>query len=258
MKLDIVRPIKIENLARLGNEHDGGYVVPIDAVQGTRMLVSFGVSDDWSFEEHFISIAGVIPVHAYDHTVGSWKFAKRALIHTKRAMFGKLRWDKSVTSLPFRFMNFFSGKSKHFANKISNNGDGNSVTIDAVFQACPINKDIFLKMDIEGDEYLVIQKILEYSKNLRGAVIEFHDVADRWDEFSHHISELKKQFYICHIHGNNYGGMSPEGVPHVLEVTFVHKSLIGQPVVSTKLSYPIEGLDNPNNPVEADIRIDFK
>ena len=38
------------SLIRLGNNNDGGYVVEENSIKNSEILLSFGLSDDWSFE----------------------------------------------------------------------------------------------------------------------------------------------------------------------------------------------------------------
>ena len=49
-----LRPVDLDDLVRLGGAHDGGYVVSARCLRATTLLVSFGISDDWSFEHAFL------------------------------------------------------------------------------------------------------------------------------------------------------------------------------------------------------------
>ena len=40
-------------LIRLGQPNDGGYCIPEKSLDETNILFSFGLDDNWSFEEHF-------------------------------------------------------------------------------------------------------------------------------------------------------------------------------------------------------------
>ncbi len=40
-------------IVRLGRENDGGYSVPKNSLQNSKVVLGFGLSDDWSFEEDF-------------------------------------------------------------------------------------------------------------------------------------------------------------------------------------------------------------
>jgi len=56
------------NLIRLGNENDGGYIVEENSVRSSEILISFGLSDDWSFESDFSKL-GEKKIYTYDYSV---------------------------------------------------------------------------------------------------------------------------------------------------------------------------------------------
>ena len=56
------------NLIRLGNKNDGGYVVEENSVRNSEILLSFGLSDDWSFESDFSKL-GKKKIYTYDYSV---------------------------------------------------------------------------------------------------------------------------------------------------------------------------------------------
>ena len=47
---NFLRPKQTKNLARFGIQKDGGYIVEKDVVAKVNHLVSFGMSDEFSFE----------------------------------------------------------------------------------------------------------------------------------------------------------------------------------------------------------------
>ena len=58
-KYNFLRPIKNENLVRLGRNADGGYVVDKNVVENTNHLVTFGLGPDWSFELDYIKLNNI-------------------------------------------------------------------------------------------------------------------------------------------------------------------------------------------------------
>ena len=52
---NFLRPKQTKNLARFGIEKDGGYIVEKDVVAKVNHLVSFGMSDEFSFETDFLN-----------------------------------------------------------------------------------------------------------------------------------------------------------------------------------------------------------
>ena len=49
-KYSFLKPLKIPNLVRLGRNADGGYVVDLNVIKKSNILISFGMGSDWSFE----------------------------------------------------------------------------------------------------------------------------------------------------------------------------------------------------------------
>ena len=45
-------------LIRLGKSNDGGYCIPEKSLDEANILFSFGLDDNWSFEEHFKKKSG--------------------------------------------------------------------------------------------------------------------------------------------------------------------------------------------------------
>ena len=53
MKYNFLKSTHQVVLKRLGSSTDGGYLVPLECIKNTKILLSFGLNDDWSFEENF-------------------------------------------------------------------------------------------------------------------------------------------------------------------------------------------------------------
>ena len=41
------------DLIRVGRNNDGGYLLGLNTLKNTKILISLGINDDWSFERHF-------------------------------------------------------------------------------------------------------------------------------------------------------------------------------------------------------------
>ena len=63
-----LKPKVLCNLRRVGSANDGGYIIPSKSLQETKTLISFGLSDDWSFEKNFQEISNS-KVICYDNSV---------------------------------------------------------------------------------------------------------------------------------------------------------------------------------------------
>src|SRR5262249_5290726 len=93
---------------------------------------------------------------------------------------------------------------------------------------------LFVKMDIEGAEYDVAPLLAEYATYLNGFVVEFHDLQNRWNDFVASMLALSERFAVCHVHGNNYSGISDRGVPETLEVSMINRALLPAKVEVSK------------------------
>jgi hypothetical protein len=87
--------------------------------------------------------------------------------------------------------------------------------------------------------------------------IEFHDIHLFGEQFAAAIRQLRQELHIVHVHGNNYRGVSPSGLPNVLEITLQNRRLFRGPPEVSRLSYPVPGLDAPNNPAKPDVELQF-
>ena len=54
--LKYILPFKTKDLIRFGNKNDSGYVISKKALKEINFMISFGMSNNWSFEESFLKI----------------------------------------------------------------------------------------------------------------------------------------------------------------------------------------------------------
>jgi hypothetical protein len=225
-----LKPYYVGEKIRLGNLGDGGYVLPKQVLEESECLFSYGISDDITFDEHYIQLTNK-KVYGYDHTIESvhTNYPDNFFLH-KEGISGT---STEVTS------NFL----KHYADK-------------------QCSGRVLLKIDVEGCEYewLLNTDIQQLANVTTGIVIEFHDINDETfrNIFVNCMEELNKHFYICHIHGNNYGGTfqyEELNFPSVLELTFVPKAIITEVSPSTE-TFPTV-LDSSNDVNVSDINLNF-
>ena len=62
--------------------------------------------------------------------------------------------------------------------------------------------NVFLKIDIEGSEYRILDQLIENQKKINGLVIEFHDCDLHFDRINRFIQSFELD--LVHIHVNNY------------------------------------------------------
>lgn len=229
----MINQLKIYNVGekiRIGNTHDGGYVLPKQTLEHSECMFSYGISNDITFDEHYISLTGK-KVHAYDHTIEG--------VNTQHPEL--FTWYKKG----------ISGTPQEQTNNFLNH-----------YKELGISGRVLLKIDVEGCEYEWLQNtdIQELANITTCIVLEVHYLndVDTRNKFISCMEQLNKHFYVCHIHGNNCGStFNYEGLdfPVVLELTFVPKETVEQISDNTE-SFPT-ALDNPNSIHLPDIQLNF-
>ena len=242
------------NLKRIGKANDGGYVVCTCALKETDVLVSMGVSDDWSFEKQSARFAGIDVIYAYDFSVSFLHFLEESIMSIPKFILRRI--DKNLFwatfTLPIRYRIFFRKSFFHFALRVNNHKSSNfDTTVDDIF-AKTNSSNIFVKIDIEGFEYKILHDLLKYSYRIEALVIEFHDTTFLKDKFRSALQLISSEFDTVHAHGNNFEGVDPSSeLPEVLEVSFVRKSR--HPDRIFVASFPTPGLDQPNDKRRKDL-----
>ena len=257
IQLSTLHPVACDSLVRIGNRHDGGYVVPLEAVKAAGALVSFGLSHNWSFERDFKKHNPSALVHCYDHTVSlrtAFQYSIDQLLRffvqfRPRSLWNALTWIDYIA--------FFRADTIHFKQRIWRDHQGDSATIEDVFARLPADCRTFVKMDIEGSEYRVLENLLRHSKSIVAIAIEFHDVDILAERFNALVEEIKHDFYIVHLHGNNLGGTTPYNFPIAPEITFLNKRFFSSDPPPSRLNYPVPGLDYPNHPRFPEFSFEF-
>jgi hypothetical protein len=257
IRLSNLHPVICESLTRIGSANDGGYVVPLKAVRAAKALVSFGLSHDWTFEREFKKRNADAIIHCYDHTVSLWTAFQYSIGQLLRfiLLFRTSALRKTLTWIDY--IRFFRADGTHFKQRLWHNNENHSATIEDVFSRLPAEWQVFVKMDIEGSEYGVLDDLLRHSKDIVAMVIEFHDTDSLSNLFNSFVEKIKRDFFIVHIHANNMGGIAPFNFPISPEITFLSKRFFKSNPPPSRLKYPVPGLDRPNNPRLPDFSFEF-
>lgn len=244
MDLNLIRPQLVGMMQRVGSEHDGGYVIPKNLPM-VSTLVSFGLGDNWSFEKEFLKLGAVNNFVVYDHTVST-----KGLIGRVNSRFRIKNF--SLSALIFRLIILFRyivdfriRKYRHISKKITqyetNSRCTNLMEVASVLET----NEFILKIDIEGDEYLLIDQLCSISNRVPLLIIEFHDTDLNRERFETSIKKLTQLYVNCHVHANNFDALGKDGVPRALEFTFGRLDIYrGRQFTG---SLPISGLDSPSS-----------
>lgn len=249
MKAKLPRFLKFKtasDLIRLGRNHDGGYLVSKRDVETSDILIGLGINDDWSFEKDFSSRNNV-PIVAYDASVNK-KFFLRQILKSI-VLFDNPKLILSRLKTYLSYSSFFRGSHTHVQKFVGLKFNDKFVSMEDVF-ATTSSKNIFLKIDIEGSEYRILDDLLKEQEKITGIVIEFHDCDLHLTRIKRFVENIK--IPIVHIHANNYSLLVEEGgLPLVIELTFSREaSLKGNFILPNPL-------DMPNTPSREEIILHF-
>lgn len=201
---------------RLGVNSDGGYVI-CNLEGDYDCYICCGVAKESSFDRDFLKLHKNIDAFAFDGTIEDYPYE-----YTKDIKFIK----KNISNV---------------------NDDKNTNLHDLI-----ANYDkIFLSIDIEGGEYPWILSLTEQQlQKFKQICIELHGLNDNswetiYDDKMKCLEKLHNTHYVMHVHGNNYAGIY-DGIPDVLEVTYVNKNSLTYIPEKNNEIFPIKGLDFPN------------
>lgn len=258
---DFLRPKQTKNLVRFGIKKDGGYIIDLNSVNRVNHLVSFGMADEFSFEEDFLNNNKLNTLEIYDFSVNHKNYLGNILKVLRRFLTFRKQLNDLVSIIKkyLNFLKFINNKkvkfySRRITNIIKNKNEINMEKIFNSFQKS-INK-VGLKVDIEEDEYKIIDDIIKNSNKIVFLIIEFHQIEIKNEAFIDSLKKITKFFDIVHLHGNNHEKVLKNGLPNVLEISFVNKSN-NLDYVNFPKNFPIDNLDFPNNPFKPDININF-
>ena len=201
--------VKKEKLKRYGSVGDGGYVLPVNAVNKSNFLISGGIENNNEFE-----------------------------INLARLGITGIQIDNSIDKPP--------ALHKNLSFIRATLGNMHEVDINKLITRFPARASGILKLDIEGAEYSVINSLKNLDK-FNAITVEFHNLYkisedNFWNNFKSILLKLKKYHGVVFIAPNNCCGYTILGgfpIPNVMEITFAKRSLVsGKQLKNTKFLHP--------------------
>jgi hypothetical protein len=135
-------PLELNDLVRIGNKYAGGYILSERQIGKTGIVLSFGVSNNWTFEEAFFQRKEV-GIYSYDYSIKDLSFVSRKFTRTCVAIvYHMLRLKRSIVKrhinqfrLSKDFYQFFNNKSRFFVSKFIGQYDTEqNVCFDTIFK----------------------------------------------------------------------------------------------------------------------------
>lgn len=242
----ILKPKIKTKLRRFGRNYDGGYLVTKKSVTSAKSLLSFGILDDVSFEKDFTNL-NKVDVHCFDHTVGR-NFWKKKIYNDLGAGLYNLNFAfiKNTFNRYFEFKKFFFIKSNFLNIKTIK-----QESLSEIIKSKNLQQPIFLKVDIEGSEYRILDEIVQLQEKFCTLIIEFHDVDINLKKICNFIDNFNLK--LTHTHPNNYGFIAQKSLPTVIECTFERDPEMEEGDVSLPNEF-----DQPNDPLTKDFKLIFE
>ena len=240
------KPQGTYNLLRIGGDHDGGYLVELKSIEKTEALISMGIGKNWRFEEDFIAHKD-IKIHAYDHSIRGLFWIKFFIKRFLSILIGRLYAPYNAITTYTNFLHFFRDRAVLFYEKIGTEEE-NCTNLKKTIERIK-EKPIFLKIDIEGYEYEILDEIILNSQFLSGMVIEFHNTSDHIAEIKNFINNFELK--LVHIHSNN-NRIDEQGNPRAIEMSFAR-----EPEKLSEASSLPHPLDQLNVPRKAAVNLRF-
>jgi hypothetical protein len=254
--MELIRPLQLDDMIRLGRLNDGGYVISARCLNVTRHLISGGYGNDWSFEKSFLQKSNLKSVIILDYSI-NYRILAFSIIREIRNGIKQLKFPKRLIFCFKDLIKFIllrlNPKVSYLCEKLigfDDVSDSRGMSLERLFSGINSPNGIFLKIDIEGSEYEVLDKLDLFSESLVGAVIEFHEVDSNNMHFMKLIQKLKQFFYIVNVHFNNYSMTNAQGFPTAIEISFIHKRFVSENLRNASI-IPSR-LDQPNNPKVVD------
>jgi hypothetical protein len=197
--IQVCVPFQVYKLVRVGKATDSGYFMP-ESIE-FDYLIAGGIGKNNDFE-HFYASAGVTVV-AFDPTVEKLPRPHKNIKHEKL-------WLRGETS--------YSSRT-------------DDKDIQEVLSSIPSNIKVMLKLDVEGDEYSILDSLIGNFHKFEVILIEFHEMYKLSDlEFRVRIERILKNisqdFNAVSFKSNNWRNFVQFGnafIPEVFEVVFINK-----------------------------------
>ncbi len=209
---------------RIGKDYDGGYIIALLPYNSYSTILSAGVADDISFEEHFLKLYDNIPCLAFDGT---------------------------ISDIPSNHSNIY-----YIKKNISSENTPNTTNLNHFFNSY---NNIFLKLDIEGHEFSwFLSQSNENMSKISQMVVEFHNpFQSRYKDIFNKINETH---YLIHFHPNNaclLNYCNNTIIPVVFECTYLNKKYFSQTPLLNSDNLPCP-IDMPNHIDYPILNIDYK
>lgn len=218
----LFQPDEATQRVRIGSQYDGGYVFSAGLIKPGAQILTFGLGENWDFENAFQAMSPTSAVDCYDHTVSGqhfrklfWKSVLRYPNKTKK------RREKIAVARSYDRTFSKNGFARHFEMEVGLIDSTTASRVDTAFGRLPLSQNnIILKCDIEGGEYAIIDDVVAQADRCAGVAMEFHDCWLHRADILRFMKTMKRTHRIDHFAVNNTSKLNEAGIPQYIELTF--------------------------------------
>lgn len=221
LKIDAA-DLNLNHVIRIGAVRDGGYFVTKRLIEDAGFLISGGISYNVAFEKDFWDINRTAKLIMID---GSFNF----FTYIARPFYWMLFKRSFTMKIGGLIDMLFLKKKATFLKKYLGPGFSMKQIFDTHIEQ---GKKGYLKLDIEGAEYALLDDIIAYKDRLIGVAMEFHDVPGHIAEINSFLARL--QMHVIGFNINETGKLNAAGIPNVIELCFAGEQYITATEIDVK------------------------
>lgn len=217
----ILRPCIMEDLIRIGPLGDGGYCLSLENLSELDFFISIGLGRNFEFEKQILEIykipgIGIDPGWSLQTWIKHFLKCGTKLLFNHSSQFA-ISIEQFVQQFLFQVSHF---KMQTVPKKcVPIKMSSNQIAFAQILKKFSCYSNKLLKIDIEGDEYSILDKDLDLS-GISVIIIEFHDINHKMSEFVKIVNNILLHFHLTHLHINPNFPLGKGPMPDILELTF--------------------------------------
>ena len=223
---------------RVGGKYDGGYLVEKKSLHESKALLALGIGTGYTFEKDFLKL-NPVPLQAYDVCDPFRVHFRHFVASVIRCMLLRASIARAFKALTlfWSFKNLFRGEDRTCSTSAVGYNGSYSKSLGKIIEEKDLPEPFFIKCDIEGGEYWMLNDLLSNAQKISGLVIELHAIELHMQKILDFIEKFPLE--LVHIHPNNCDKNKDTNLPLAIEMTFARQpdKLLDEPTIPHQLDY---------------------